>query len=42
MMLQSQEMTLLAHFSQYQLHCSEITDTNTKIMANNDRYQLLI
>ena len=30
------------HFSQYQLHWSEITDTNTKIMANNDRYRLLI
>ena len=38
-MLYSQEMTLLVHVLQYRLHCSEITDTNTK---NNGQYQLLL
>ena len=33
MMLKSQEMTLLVHLLQYQLHTSERTDTNTR---NND------
>ena len=31
-------MTLLVHFLQYRLHCSEITDTDTKIMADNDQF----
>ena len=30
MMLQSQEMTLLVHLLQYQLHLSEISDTDNK------------
>ena len=38
-------MTLLVHLLQYQLHLSEITDTDTKytcVMADNDHYQLSI
>ena len=38
-------MTLLVHLLQYQLHLSEITDTDTKytcVMADNDQYQLSI
>ena len=29
-----QEMTLLVHFVKYQLHLSEITDTDTKLIAD--------
>ena len=31
-------MTVLVHLLQYQLHLSEITDNNTRNMANNDQY----
>ena len=35
-------MTLLVHLLQYWLYLPEITDTDTKIMANNDQYRLPI
>ena len=31
-------MTLLVHLSQYQLHLSEITDTNNRIVVDNNQY----
>ena len=35
-------MTLLVHLLQYQLHLSEIIDTDTNVMTAIDRYRLLI
>ena len=35
-------MTLLVHILQYRLHLSEIIDTDTKIMVDNDQYRLPI